>query len=93
MPTAGWDSLIENITDPSHVNWSHHGHIGERWAIHPRPCAVYRRDSEMSTLSACPCITCLQPRDSPWLMRSWSMHESSHCREGSHTEITPTQGR
>ena len=27
---AGWDCLVENVIDPSHVNWSHHNHIGER---------------------------------------------------------------
>ncbi|CAL5224943.1 g7712 [Coccomyxa viridis] len=25
-----WDCLVENVIDPSHVNWSHHNHIGER---------------------------------------------------------------
>jgi phenylpropionate dioxygenase-like ring-hydroxylating dioxygenase large terminal subunit len=28
--TAGWDVLAENLLDPSHVNFSHHGVIGTR---------------------------------------------------------------
>lgn len=27
-----WDVLAENLLDPSHVNWSHHGVIGKRCA-------------------------------------------------------------
>ena len=26
-----WDVLAENLLDPSHVNFSHHGVIGDRW--------------------------------------------------------------
>jgi phenylpropionate dioxygenase-like ring-hydroxylating dioxygenase large terminal subunit len=28
-----WDVLAENLLDPSHVNWSHHGVIGNRCAF------------------------------------------------------------
>ena len=34
---AGWDCLVENVIDPSHVNWSHHNHIGERQVLSALP--------------------------------------------------------
>lgn len=30
----GWDFLVENLVDPSHVNYAHHGVIGNRQVDH-----------------------------------------------------------
>ena len=82
MAFAGWDSLIENITDPSHVNWSHHGHIGERWAT-TRPCAVHNRDSETSWAVVHLLVLAsyvLVPRKVPWPDWSWSTQKWRACR-------------
>ena len=31
----GWDFLVENLMDPSHVAFSHHGILGKRYALLP----------------------------------------------------------
>ena len=30
MCSVGWATLVENIMDPAHVNFSHHNVIGDR---------------------------------------------------------------
>ncbi|CAK0787743.1 hypothetical protein CVIRNUC_010965 [Coccomyxa viridis] len=62
-----WDSLIENITDPSHVNWSHHGHIGERG------------DEMSGHMRMTPGM---QPQNIPWPQHSWSMAVESFVKRG-----------
>ena len=98
VPIAGWDSLIENITDPSHVNWSHHGHIGERWATHHQAHAINRRGSETSWTLNLACVS---------LLYTFSAPERSHCqtapgacspeklggREEPRSEMAHVQGR
>ena len=33
MHSAGWATLVENIMDPAHVNFSHHNVIGDRYHV------------------------------------------------------------
>ena len=36
----GWDFLVENLMDPSHVAFSHHGILGKRYAFLPHRCQL-----------------------------------------------------
>ena len=41
----GWDTLVENLTDPSHLPFSHHNVLGDRRAARALPdrcCGLHR---------------------------------------------------
>ena len=38
MHSVGWATLVENIMDPAHVNFSHHNVIGDRCHSHTLLC-------------------------------------------------------
>jgi phenylpropionate dioxygenase-like ring-hydroxylating dioxygenase large terminal subunit len=37
----GWDFLVENLVDPSHVNYAHHGIIGNRRVPLCEGCSIF----------------------------------------------------
>ena len=43
-----WDFLVENLMDPSHVAFSHHGILGKRYALSSTPQSVPHIDFDVS---------------------------------------------
>lgn len=46
-----WSTLVENVADPSHVPFAHHGVQGKRESAQPLPIEIVRSPQRLSPLT------------------------------------------